>query len=190
MKHRMLVATFLCVMGQTWAQSLTGKAPWNNHAWTVSVATVPLLNETVEQMKNLPDSADRLMTDFTNVRITIDTELTNYNGRALGKKEARYFGVKIGESIRVRATGSRTKVGSSKNTYKIDWGGANPDNYNVSEDLGTLTVRSIYTEPEKQAKDEPDSKKEESKPAPEPENSLIRQSQREARRMRERAQTR
>ena len=48
-------------MGQTWAQSLTGKAPWNNHAWTVSVATVPLLNETVEQMKNLPDSADRLI---------------------------------------------------------------------------------------------------------------------------------
>ena len=61
MKHRMLVATFLCVMGQTWAQSLTGKAPWNNHAWTVSVATVPLLSETVEQMKNLPDSADRLI---------------------------------------------------------------------------------------------------------------------------------
>ena len=48
-------------MGQTWAQSLTGKAPWNNHAWTVSVATVPLLSETVEQMKNLPDSADRLI---------------------------------------------------------------------------------------------------------------------------------
>lgn len=61
MKHRMLVATFLCVMGQTWAQSLTGKAPWNNHAWTVSVATVPLLSETVEQMNNLPDSADRLI---------------------------------------------------------------------------------------------------------------------------------
>ena len=32
------------------------------------------------------------MTDFTNVRITIDTELTNYNGRALGKEEeARLF---------------------------------------------------------------------------------------------------
>ena len=128
---------------------------------------------TQKDLRVRKDSAERLMTDFTNVRITIDTELTNYNGRALGKKEARYFGVEIGESIRVRATGSRTKVGSSKNTYKIDWGGANPDNYNVSEDLGTLTVRSIYTEPEKQAKDEPDSKKEESKPAPEPEKKPV-----------------
>ena len=111
------------------------------------------------------DSADRLMTDFTNVRITIDTELTDYSGRALGSREARYFGVEIDESIKVRATGSRTEVGSSKNTYKIDWGGANPDNYNVGEDLGTLTVRSRYTGPEEQAKD--DSESEERKPEPE-----------------------
>ena len=86
------------------------------------------------------DAAERLMKDFTNVRITIDTEITSYDGRALGCEEARFTGVVIDDSILVSATGSQTEVGQSTNTYVIDWGGANPGNYILSEELGTLTV--------------------------------------------------
>lgn len=84
--------------------------------------------------------ADSLMKDCTNVRITIDTEITDYNDRALGSEEARYTPVVIDETISVRATGSRTEVGTSTNTYSIDWGSAKSSNYVVNEELGTLTV--------------------------------------------------
>ena len=84
--------------------------------------------------------SDRLMQDLTNVRITIDTEVTDYNNRALGSEEAHYSGLSVDESIKVTATGSQTDVGTSVNTYTIDWGTANLSNYEVGEDLGTLTV--------------------------------------------------
>ena len=84
--------------------------------------------------------SDRLMQDLTNVRITIDTEVTDYNNRALGSEEAHYSGLSVDESIKVTATGSQTDVGASVNTYTIDWGTANLSNYEVGEDLGTLTV--------------------------------------------------
>ena len=44
------------------------------------------------------------------------------------------------EGISVRATGSRTTVGQSLNTYEIDWGTGKPENYVITEELGTLTV--------------------------------------------------
>ena len=84
--------------------------------------------------------SDRLMQDLTNVRITIDTEITDYNDRALGSEEAHYSSLAVDESIKVTASGSRTDVGKSINTYTIDWGTANRGNYEVAEDLGTLTV--------------------------------------------------
>ena len=84
--------------------------------------------------------SDRLMQDLTNVRITIDTEITDYNDRALGSEEAHYSSLAVDESIKVTASGSRTDVGKSINTYTIDWGTANRSNYEVAEDLGTLTV--------------------------------------------------
>ncbi len=84
--------------------------------------------------------SDSLMKDCTNVRITIDTEITDYNDRALGSDEARYTPIVIDETISVRATGSRTEVGTSINTYSIDWGNAKSTNYTVNEELGTLTV--------------------------------------------------
>ncbi|MBR0464248.1 MAG: FecR domain-containing protein [Clostridia bacterium] len=82
----------------------------------------------------------RLMIDATNVRINVDTDITDYNGRALGDEEAHYTPVVIDRTIAVTATGSQLNAGSSPNTYEIDWGSANPNNYVLSEDLGTLTV--------------------------------------------------
>ncbi len=85
-------------------------------------------------------ATDRLMQDSTNVKIHIDTTITNYNGRALGNEEAHYTPVRIDPSIKLTATGSQTEVGQSPNTYEIVWGNANPNNYIVEEELGTLTV--------------------------------------------------
>ena len=84
--------------------------------------------------------SDRLMQNLTNVRITVDTEITDYNNRALGSEEAHYSSLAVDESIKVTATGRQTDVGKSVNTYTIDWGTADRSNYEVSEDLGTLTV--------------------------------------------------
>ena len=85
-------------------------------------------------------ATDRLMQDSTNVRIHIDTTITNYNGRALGNEEALYTPVRIDPSIQITATGSQKEAGQSPNTYEIDWGSANPNNYVMEEELGTLTV--------------------------------------------------
>lgn len=84
--------------------------------------------------------SDRLMQNLTNVRITVDTDITDYNNRALGSEEAHYSGLAVDESIKVTPTGRQTSVGTSINTYTIDWGTADRSNYEVSEDLGTLTV--------------------------------------------------
>ena len=84
--------------------------------------------------------SDRLMQNLTNVRITVDTEITDYNNRALGSEEAHYSSLAVDESIKVTPTGRQTSVGKSVNTYTIDWGTADRSNYEVSEDLGTLTV--------------------------------------------------
>ena len=84
--------------------------------------------------------SDRLMQNLTNVRITVDTDITDYNNRALGSEEAHYSGLAVDESIKVTPTGRQTDVGTSINTYTIDWGTADRSNYEVSEDLGTLPV--------------------------------------------------
>ena len=49
------------------------------------------------------------------------------------------------ETAFVTATGSQTAVGSSENTYTIEWGTAKAENYTVSESLGTLTVTANDT---------------------------------------------
>ena len=49
------------------------------------------------------------------------------------------------ETLTVNFTGSQTEVGSSDNTYSIDWGDTNKDNYNVTEKTGTLKTRGRHT---------------------------------------------
>ena len=96
----------------------------------------------VEQdgIRIVEDEADRLLTDFTNVHINIDSSITNYNGRALNGQEAEFVTPPIDGEITVTATGSQTDVGESENTYEIKWGSAKEGNYVVTEELGTLKV--------------------------------------------------
>ncbi|MBP3890760.1 MAG: InlB B-repeat-containing protein [Solobacterium sp.] len=45
-----------------------------------------------------------------------------------------------GESVTIKTTGTITEEGTAENSYEIDWGTVNPDNYGITEDLGTLEV--------------------------------------------------
>ena len=65
-----------------------------------------------------------------------------YDGIPLTCDEAEITGLISPETATVTATGSQTEVGSSTNTYEIDWGTTNPNNYKVTEELGKLIVTS------------------------------------------------
>jgi hypothetical protein len=66
------------------------------------------------------------------VTITTGSASKEYDGSALTKDEASIEGLVNGESAVVTANGSQTEVGSSDNTYSINWGTTNKDNYEVT----------------------------------------------------------
>ncbi len=77
--------------------------------------------------------------------ITIETESASktYNGQPLtAGVSVSGLAAKDQALVTVAATGSQTAVGSSSNTYSIEWGSALSDNYIVVEKLGTLTVKA------------------------------------------------
>ena len=116
---------------------------WDAEKLNKRIQTLPPLDNKssdVNGVKMDSQSADKLMEDCTNVRITIDTEGTNYNNRALNKEEAHYTPMKADPSIKIITNASITDVGTTPNTFTIDWGSANKDNYKLSEEYGTLTV--------------------------------------------------
>lgn len=86
---------------------------------------------------------ENIMSDSANIRISVDTQITNYATRVLTSNEADFTPIKLDDSIQVIATGSQTEIGESDNTCEIKWGNANSDNYVLSYDLGTLTVKSL-----------------------------------------------
>ena len=78
--------------------------------------------------------------DAVSVQISMNDVPAGQNGRALSDDELHFVPIILDPTIRIVATGSQTEVGSSKNTYTIDWGAANKNNYTIQESLGTLTV--------------------------------------------------
>ena len=78
--------------------------------------------------------------------VTTGTDSKPYDGTALTKDEATLTGLVDAdkEKVTVKATGTQTVIGSSENTYEINWGGVNQDNYSITEELGTLTVTATY----------------------------------------------
>ena len=102
----------------------------------------PILQDTLLVEK---DDSDKLLKDCTNVKITIDTDVTEYYERPLEREEAHFLPVALNPDITVKATGSQTEPGSSKNSYTIDWGNEKAANYTLKEDLGTLTVHPLNT---------------------------------------------
>ncbi len=63
-----------------------------------------------------------------------------YDGTALTNDGVTVTGLVAGDVITVTATGAQTQVGSSENTYTIDWMQVNKDNYTLTDELGTLAV--------------------------------------------------
>ncbi|MBD5169964.1 MAG: hypothetical protein HDT20_07615, partial [Oscillibacter sp.] len=85
----------------------------------------------------------------TRIPLTITTASAQkvHDGTALTKQdEVEITGLVKGEEITVNVTGSQTAIGSSPNTYSIDWGTTDESNYIVTDKLGTLTVIP-YTDP-------------------------------------------
>ena len=74
--------------------------------------------------------------------VTTGSASKAYDGKPLTNSEAKITGLVNGETAAVEATGSQTEVGSSANTYAIEWGTAKAQNYTVTEELGTLTVEA------------------------------------------------
>ncbi|MBD5151592.1 MAG: S-layer homology domain-containing protein [Oscillibacter sp.] len=85
----------------------------------------------------------------TRIPLTITTASAQkiHDGTPLTKQdEVEITGLVKGEEIMVNVTGSQTAIGSSPNTYSIDWGTTDESNYIVTDKLGTLTVIP-YTDP-------------------------------------------
>jgi len=74
------------------------------------------------------------------VTITTGTSSRPYNGEPLTNADVNISGLVNGETATVTATGSITDYGSINNTYSIEWGTTNKDNYAITENLGTLTI--------------------------------------------------
>ncbi len=81
-----------------------------------------------------------LTIDEAPLTISTGSDTKRYDGTALTKKPATVKGLRNGDKIKVTVTGSQTQVGSSKNTFKIDWQDTDKHNYDLTKNVGTLTV--------------------------------------------------
>lgn len=72
--------------------------------------------------------------------VTTDGGEKEYDGTALTASGIKVEGLKGKDSVSAKTTGSRTKVGSSNNTYEINWKDTKKSNYKVTDVLGTLKV--------------------------------------------------
>ena len=66
-----------------------------------------------------------------------------YDGSALTNATLKVDGLVAGDVVTGRTTGSQTEVGSSANTYTLTWGEVDPANYEITEQLGVLTVEAV-----------------------------------------------
>lgn len=81
------------------------------------------------------------------LRVGTNSDSKIYDGKPL-TAAGSIDGAVAGDHLRLITTGTQTSVGSSKNTYTIDYGNARPGNYKVvSESVGTLTVYAPAAKP-------------------------------------------
>ena len=127
------------------AQALEDNKSWTAAAMKKRIAALGKQKTDTDESHGLNVPAANvsdLVTDSANVRITIDTEITDYGSRALNGEEANFVPVELDPTIKITVTGTQTEIGKSENTCEIDWGDADPDNYTVRYDLGELVVLS------------------------------------------------
>ncbi len=135
--------------GFTWEATadgtVTNVTPGEGEKAVNAVTSFKILNgdgvDVTDQFANIDTSATGTLAIVPKaVTITTEPDSKEYDGTPLTKKEASITGLVNNETATVTATGSQTEVGKSDNTYNIDWGTTNKDNYKISEKLGTLEV--------------------------------------------------
>lgn len=83
--------------------------------------------------------------EITPAPLSIETgsATKTYDGSALTNATLKVDGLVAGDVVTGRTTGSQTEVGSSANTYILTWGEVDPANYQITEQLGVLTVEAV-----------------------------------------------
>ena len=89
----------------------------------------------------LNDELGKLTVEPAVITVTTGSATKRYDGEPLTSEKIELKGAPAG--VTGKATGSRTDAGKSDNTYELDWGTVNKDNYTLEEELGTLTVSRI-----------------------------------------------
>ena len=117
------------------------KAPVNEFAFNV------IKPETSTEGNNVVGVLNIVEKEIT---VSTGSASKDYDGNPLTSNVASIDGIVNGETYKITATGSRTEVGTSKNTYKIDWAAKDNDytaeetNYKiVGENLGDLRVDRV-----------------------------------------------
>ena len=108
---------------------------------TKDFTNVGKITITITGKGNYTGTFDRTY-EITPATLTVTTPSANkvYDGTAL-TAEGTISGFVNKETATFTTTGSQTEVGSSSNTYSIEWNGtAKSSNYKISETVGTLTV--------------------------------------------------
>ena len=82
--------------------------------------------------------------EITPAPLSIETgsATKTYDGSALTNATLKIDGLVAGDVVTGRTTGSQTEVGSSANTYTLTWGEVDAANYEITEQLGVLTVEA------------------------------------------------
>lgn len=94
--------------------------------------------------------------EITKKALTVKTESAEktYDGKEL-TAGGSIDGFVEGESAELKVTGSQTDVGTSSNTYTIEWNDTTKEsNYEVKETVGTLTVKAQDKTDDKDQKDD------------------------------------
>ena len=122
----------------------------------INVGTVTI---TIKGIGNYTGKATRTYS-ITPKTYTVTTESDSkvYDGTAL-TAGGKVSGIVKGETVEFTITGSQTSVGTSDNTYELNWtGSAKESNYKHGKDsIGTLTVKAKSIVPD--GPDTPDEKK-------------------------------
>lgn len=113
------------------------------------VATADTLVIRNAQGKNVTDELKIRKIDgeieITPAPLSIETgsATKTYDGSVLTNATLKVDGLVAGDVVTGRTTGSQTEVGSSANTYTLTWGEVDPANYQITEQLGVLTVEAV-----------------------------------------------
>lgn len=74
------------------------------------------------------------------ITISTGSATKSYDRLPLTSSTISINGLPDGSTITVQATGTITEPGTAENTYSINWGTDNPNDYVIVENLGTLIV--------------------------------------------------